>query len=289
MATNAQSSEYVTVATFVVKDEGLESLPEGRESSESIENVVTNDHDPGTVQVSYFDAEEAAEVITSGEYDEANHEAEIQEEDGSHKPWRKGGNTTLWSLPAVRALLDIYEEHEQEYVNKTVRRRVFWEIVAEKMKERGFEYDWCSCRVRFKGMCRKVLSLAMHGRSKLTRRLWWEERVERIMENLDQEFVRMRQARRRTVSDASAASTSFGGAVAFQAGGRVTHREQELEESTRLVIEECSRMSVSDQFDTQKSVESQKSVDSLDAGPGSVFGPLAEPTANPNGARLFYD
>nr|XP_027229872.1 uncharacterized protein LOC113821563 [Penaeus vannamei] len=36
------------------------------------------------------------------------------------------------------------------------------------------------------------------------------------MENLDQEFVRMRQARRRTVSDASAASTSFGGAVAFQ-------------------------------------------------------------------------
>lgn len=64
----------------------------------------------------------------------------------------------------------------------------------------------------------------------------------------------------------------------------MTHREQELEESTRLVIEECSRMSVSDQFDTQKSVESQKSVDSLDAGPGSVFGPLAEPTANPNGA-----
>ncbi|XP_063614599.1 uncharacterized protein LOC134787719 [Penaeus indicus] len=216
MATNAQSSDYVTVATFVVKDEGLESLPEGRESSESIENVVTNDHDPGTVQVSYFDAEEAAEVITSGDYDEANHEAEMQEEDGSQKPWRKGGSTTLWSLPAVRALLDIYEEHEQEYVNKTVRRRVFWEIVAEKMKERGFDYDWCSCRVRFKGMCRKVLSLAMHGRSKLTRRLWWEERVERIMETLDQEFVRMRQARRRTISDTSAASTSFGGGMAFQ-------------------------------------------------------------------------
>ncbi|XP_063595732.1 phosrestin-2-like isoform X1 [Penaeus indicus] len=69
-----------------------------------------------------------------------------------------------------------------------------------------------------------------------------------------------------------------------QAGGRVAHREQDLEESTRLVIEECRRMSVSDQFDTQKSVESQKSVDSLDAGPGSVFGPLTEPTAKPNGA-----
>lgn len=39
-----------------------------------------------SLQVSYFDAEEAAEVITSGDYDEANHEAEMQEEDGSHKP-----------------------------------------------------------------------------------------------------------------------------------------------------------------------------------------------------------
>lgn len=64
----------------------------------------------------------------------------------------------------------------------------------------------------------------------------------------------------------------------------MTHRDQDLEESTRLVIEECRRISLSDQLDTQKSVESQKSVDSLDVGPGSVFGPPAEATAKPNGA-----
>lgn len=43
-----------------------------------------------SLQVSYFDAEEAAEVITSGEYDETNHDAEMQEEDGSHKPCEEG-------------------------------------------------------------------------------------------------------------------------------------------------------------------------------------------------------
>lgn len=56
------------------------------------------------------------------------------------------------------------------------------------------------------------------------------------MENLDQEFVRMRQARRRTVSDASAASTSFGGAVAFQVRFGTQYYHHFFSDVFRLII-----------------------------------------------------
>ncbi|XP_045622937.1 uncharacterized protein [Procambarus clarkii] len=184
-----ENPDYVTVATFVVKEEGLEAVSEDVASTEEITSVVDEDHsESGNVAVSYIDAVETTVIGSDDPYastDQDNQIMDIEDTDGG------GRSFTLWSLPAVRTLLDIYEEHEQAYVDKTMRRRAFWELVSEKMRKQAYYYDWSSCRIRFKGMCRKVLYLARHGKSKRTQRLWWEKRVERIMEHLEPEFLKI--------------------------------------------------------------------------------------------------
>lgn len=187
---SADPSNYVTVATFVVKDEGLESVSEDVISTEEITSVVDeNNSESGSVEVSYIDAVETTVTGSDDLYVSAGQDDEVREPEEADGG---GRSFTLWSLPAVRTLLDVYEEHEQAYVDKTMRRRAFWELISEKMKNQGHFYSWSACRIRFKGMCRKVLCLARHGKSKRTRRLWWEKRVERIVEHMDPEFLKIR-------------------------------------------------------------------------------------------------
>ncbi|XP_069954021.1 uncharacterized protein [Cherax quadricarinatus] len=157
---SADPSNYVTVATFVVKDEGLESVSEDVISTEEITSVVDeNNSESGSVEVSYIDAVETTVTGSDDLYVSAGQDDEVREPEEADGG---GRSFTLWSLPAVRTLLDVYEEHEQTYVDKTMRRRAFWELISEKMKNQGHFYSWSACRIRFKGMCRKVLCLARH-------------------------------------------------------------------------------------------------------------------------------
>lgn len=80
----------------------------------------------------------------------------------------------IWSRAETLLLIDIYKTHEEQFNNPKITGKRCWNLVAEKMKEKGYNIAADKCDIKFQSLKRTYKSISDHNKKSGQNRKKWE-------------------------------------------------------------------------------------------------------------------